>query len=112
MKKSSVIRGILIVAVVLAVLAGVGGGFNWQDLVTGLQKPLEYDEAVAKLGGLMDDVQWREDFVERAETITSETTSLEDTLPEIRTFPLVVKKPVLGSAPSSFWPFRACSCGL
>ena len=90
MKKSSVVRGIFIVAVVIAVSAGVASSFNWRDLLSGLQKPLEYDDAVAKLGGLMDDVQWREDFVERAETITSQTTSLEDTLPEIRTFPLVV----------------------
>jgi Ca-activated chloride channel family protein len=81
-------KKILIGLAVLAVLAVVAfSAFDGDDLGGG---PLAYDKAVDRLQRAVDNVAWSEDFVDRVSTVAIEDNSLEDSLPAIGSFPLVV----------------------
>ena len=77
------------VAVALAIGYGLfGGGFSF-DFDLPRREPMNYDDAVAKLERVVGDVDWREQNVGRVTAATFQRRTLEDTLPEIGSFPIV-----------------------
>jgi Ca-activated chloride channel family protein len=80
---------VIIAVAVIGILAVIFVG-QLGDLVRSVKGPLSYDEAVDELSDLMKEVTWREDIVDRVSSVSIEASDLEDSLPAINTFPLVV----------------------
>lgn len=81
-------RGVIIGAV--AVVAGIVV-FSNLDLDGVIPRSvMSFDDASAKLDKLMRDVTWREDIATGGGNVPLETSSLEDSLPPIAKYPLVV----------------------
>ena len=80
---------IIVPAILIGIVAFVAfGHFSSEGLTR--RGPMAYEDAARKLGGFMDDVTWREEIVNQVATVELQDTSLEDSLPAISTFPLVV----------------------
>ncbi len=81
----------------------IGGYLFWDDLQQGpLKRELTYDQSVQELAEIQSEIDWREEAVGQVSTVDLQETELEDTLPPIGTFPLVVDAPGGGVAAEIF----------
>ncbi|MFQ5973491.1 MAG: VWA domain-containing protein [Alphaproteobacteria bacterium] len=89
---------ILVAIAIVAVFFGSKALYQWgSERGFDGQPAMSYEDSVDTLQGLLEDVDWGENFVSRVSTVSVETASLSDTLPEIGTFPLVVDVPAGGN---------------
>ena len=84
------------IAVVVAVVAVVGFNLLPGDGLVSRQ-PMDYDDAVGRLESALRDITWSEDIVNQVAAMDVRTNELEDSLPAIGTFPLVVDPRAAGA---------------
>ncbi|MGK5095049.1 VWA domain-containing protein [Deltaproteobacteria bacterium TL4] len=75
--------------IVILVLIFAGGYFVWDQIY--LKRSLSYEDAVSKLSRLLKRVDWSEQYVQRRAKVTlGKKKDLEETLPDIQQFEVVV----------------------
>ena len=80
----------IVPAVIIGILAFIAAT-QLRDGSFATRGPMAYEDAAARLNGFMDDVTWREAIINQVATVELQGGSLEDSLPAINTFPLVVR---------------------
>ncbi len=98
-KKKTIVLGLFVVA------AAVGAGayfLDRMDLRNLGGGRLTYDAAAERLATQVGKIDWREDLVDRVAQMPLETRELEQTLPAINTFPLVVEPPASSASAEIF----------
>ncbi|MDX1402418.1 MAG: hypothetical protein R3245_10885, partial [Kiloniellales bacterium] len=81
---------IVVLAIVFIAAFVFAGNLDFTSFRSPFSKELTYDDALERLGRKLEDVSWREVTVEQVQTVALEKAELEDTLPAISTFPIVV----------------------